>query len=219
MIEFDHVTVTAGQTVLLDDITFSIDEGDKAVIFGPTGSGKSTVLTTLMGARAPSAGRILVDGTPLTAETITTLRNRVAFIGQEPVLGAANVRDALLLPFTFRANRHAHPDSTALHDALDRVRLPHRILDSDTGVVSGGEKQRIAIARALLLGKHVFLADEITSALDEESTKVILDLFLHSEYTVLAVSHHPAWRQSFGTRIEVADGRIVRIEKTGEDDR
>ncbi len=212
MIAFDHVTVAAGDRVLLRDITFSIDEGEKAVIFGPTGSGKSTILTTLMGARVPSAGTVLFGGAPVNVDTIAAVRGRVAFIGQEPVLGAARVRDALLLPFTFRANRHAHPTDRAIRDALDRVRLPHRILDSETGIVSGGEKQRIAIARALLLDKHVFLADEITSALDEESTNVILELFLHSAYTVLAVSHHPAWQRRFGTRIEVADGRVVGIE-------
>lgn len=219
MIAFEHVTVAAGETVLLSDISFSIDKGDKAVVFGPTGSGKSTILTTLMGARVPSSGTVFFDGTPVTADTIAAVRGRVAYIGQEPVLGAAQVRDALLLPFSFRANRHAHPDDTAIHDALDRVRLPHRILDSDTDIVSGGEKQRIAIARALLLDKHVFLADEITSALDEESTNVILELFLHSEYTVLAVSHHPAWQRRFGTRIEVSGGRVTRIEHPSKENR
>ncbi len=217
MIAFDHVTVSVGHAVVLSDVTFRIDAGDKALIYGPTGSGKSTILTTLMGAHVPTTGMVLFARSPVNSVTIGAVRNRVAFIGQEPILGAPIVREAVLLPFSFRANRHITPTEGAIRAAFDRVHLPHRILESSADLVSGGEKQRIAIARALLLKKQVFLADEITSALDEQSTNVILELFLDSDYTVLAVSHHPVWQRRFPTRIELRDGRIVRIvTRSGE---
>jgi putative ABC transport system ATP-binding protein len=75
-------------------------------------------------------------------------------------------------------------------------------------VVSGGEKQRIAVARALLLGKKVFLADEITSALDEESSRVVLELFASSDYTILSVSHDPAWQARFPIRLSISGGTL-----------
>jgi putative ABC transport system ATP-binding protein len=218
MIAFDAVTVRTGTTTLLADVTFTVAEGEKAVIGGPTGSGKSTVLLTLLGAHRPAHGTIRVDDMVLSTETVAAIRGRVAFIAQEPVLGSGAVRDALLLPFTFKANRHIRPADEQVRAVLDKLRLPETILDRDIAVVSGGEKQRIAIARALLMGKKIFVVDEITSALDEESNRVVLELFLASGFTVLAVAHHPLWQRRFDKLIVLRDGRVADI-RTGEETR
>ncbi len=211
MIAFDDVTVRASQSVLLKDITFSLDAGEKAVITGPSGSGKSTILLTLMGAHAPARGRVRFDGTEVTAQTVASVRNAVAFIGQEPVLGNRSVRDGLLLPFTFRANRDARPGEERISEILHGLKLPSDILDRSTAVISGGEKQRIAVARALLTGKNTFVADEITSALDETSNQIVLDLFLRPGITVLAVSHQGQWLQRFDKQIRIVNGTVVDV--------
>jgi putative ABC transport system ATP-binding protein len=211
MIAFDDVTVRASQSVLLKDITFSLDAGEKAVVTGPSGSGKSTILLTLMGAHAPSRGRVRFDGTEVTAQTVASVRNAVAFIGQEPVLGNRSVRDGLLLPFTFRANRDARPGEERISEILHGLKLPSDILDRSTAVISGGEKQRIAVARALLTGKNTFVVDEITSALDETSNQIVLDLFLRPGITVLAVSHQGQWLKRFDKQIRIVDGTVAGV--------
>lgn len=211
MIAFDTVTVRTPKSVLLSDISFAVDTGEKAVITGPSGSGKSTVLLTLMGAHAPARGRVLFDGTEVTAQTVASVRNAVAFIGQEPVLGNRSVREGLLLPFTFRANRGKRPGEQRISEILHGLKLSSDILDRSTAVISGGEKQRIAVARALLTGKRIFVVDEITSALDKAGNQIVLDLFLRPDLTVLAVSHQARWLEHFDKQIRIVNGTVAGV--------
>ena len=95
-----------------------------------------------------------------------------------------------------------------------RFRLPRDILDARIGDVSGGERQRLALIRALLLDRRVLLLDEVTSALDDDSKEVVMDAVLGSEATtVLAVSHDAAWRARSNPRVTLADGAIARVER------
>jgi len=184
MIRFDTVTVEYDGRPIIRDISFHIPKGDAAVIHGRSGSGKTTILTTIVGMHVPSAGTVFFNGRAVDSTTISEVRRSVAFIGQEPVLGAQRIREALLLPFTYRANRNATPEETMIGEILHKLRLEDDILDRETAVVSGGEKQRVAIARALLLGKKVFLLDEVTSALDAESKQAVIRLFREEGHTI-----------------------------------
>ena len=152
---------------------------------------------------------MVFDGQPVQPETVRAVRRAVAFIGQEPALGAETARDALLLPFTFRANRDRKPSAEALLSALDRVRLSADILPKRCAVVSGGEKQRLAVARALLLDKTVFLADEVTSALDPESRQAVLHIFADPSFTVLSVTHDPDWLRLCNRRFAIQDSSVI----------
>jgi putative ABC transport system ATP-binding protein len=163
----------------------------------------------LIGGAVPTAGTVLFNETPLNVRTLPHLRQRVAFIGQEPILGATGVRDALLLPFSFRANRNRSPSEERVQKVLESLLLPPDILNKQTAVISGGEKQRLAVARALLLEKTVFVLDEVTSALDPQSRRAVLGLLKHPELTLLSVSHDPEWL-SLGNRFfRVAAGKVV----------
>ncbi len=210
MIAYSDASVTIGGRKILESVSFKLERGEKAVVYGPTGSGKTVLLLALLGAYELSSGSILFEGRPLTSRHIPTVRRSVAYIGQEPVLGEATVRDALLLPFSFAANRSLTPNDSRIEEVCASLRLDKTLLDQNTAVISGGEKQRVAIARAILLGKNVFLADEVTSALDAESSAVVMELFMESRYTVLAVSHDAEWHRSFGTQIPMRAGRITR---------
>ena len=156
----------------------------------------------------PTHGTVYFDGQPVTAASIAQVRARTAFIAQRPEMGAENVRDALLLPFTFRAHQHQRPGQERLCNVLQRLQLEPTILDRPCRVLSGGELQRTAIARALLLGKTLFLLDEITAGLDPDSTRAVIDLFSTLPTTVLSVSHDPKWIASCTRVLHVADGRI-----------
>ena len=208
MLRFDRVTVTAGSRTLLQTASFHLQAQDRIVLCGPSGAGKSTLLHTVIGIYPPSNGTIYFDGQPVSAATIAQVRARIAFIAQRPDMGADTVREALLLPFTFKAHRHRHPDSTRLREVLQRLNLDPAILDRPCRVLSGGELQRTAIARALLLDKTLFLLDEITAGLDHDSTRAVIDLFTASTATVLSVSHDPAWIAASTRVLLVENGRV-----------
>lgn len=212
MISFEGVTVVAGGRTILDRVTFTIAEGQRVVVTGDSGAGKTTLLLTLLGARVPTAGVVRFRGEPLSATTISGVRRSIAYIPQQPVPGADTVRQALLVPFTFRAHSHNRPDDAALRAVLERLRLDPDMLDRGTGGLSGGEMQRLAIARALLLGKTVFVCDEVTSALDVQSRQAVLDLFQGSACTIVSVSHDRDWIQMCRSCYTLADGRLIQSQ-------
>jgi putative ABC transport system ATP-binding protein len=215
LIRFDRVSVSAYGKPILTDVSFSLSSGEKAVLRGKSGSGKSTVLKTLLGVYQVSEGVILFEGQPLDPATVRAIRRRAAYIGQEPVLGAETVREALMLPFQFKAHQEHKPFADRLIDVLRRLQLPPDILERECRRVSGGEKQRIAIARALLLGKSLYLLDEVTSALDAESKQAVLEVFTDPGFTVLSVAHDPDWLAGCDVILELDGGHLTRILRNG----
>ena len=211
-LRFEQVTYRHPQV----DRTFTIPDlaipaRKTTAIVGPTGSGKTTLLDLLSGLNAPISGRIRVDGQPLKANA--GWRRRLAYIPQETAIldgtlrenltwGAVNVDEATMMVAL---------DSAA---AAEFVRgLPHG-LDTwvgERGVrLSGGEKQRLALARALLRQPQLLILDEATSALDREHQQVILEALktLHGQMTVLIVTHR------FEEIRDLLDG-VVRVEDGG----
>lgn len=159
-----------------------------------------------------SGGRIRVNDLELSEKTVAAIRSRIAFIGQEPVLGAGTVREALLLPFSFKAHQGAVPQDNLIFQTLEKLRLDRSILDKPCKRISGGEKQRIAIGRALLLNKMIFFADEITSALDPESKAAVITALFRPEITLLSVSHDPDWIQACGRIIDIKNEKLVEAK-------
>jgi putative ABC transport system ATP-binding protein len=204
MISFKNITLNVHRQTLFDRTSLDIASGDKTVIRGASGSGKSSLLKCTVGALPTDDGSVCVDGLVLSADTVAAIRSRIAFIGQEPVLGADNVRDALLLPFHFKAHSGTTPTDERISRLMERLHLSSDILEKPCKRISGGEKQRIAILRALLLNKSIFLADEVTSALDPESKAAVMNELFRPEITLLSVSHDPEWIN--------ACGRIITIE-------
>ena len=193
MIHFKNITLSVPQQTLLDSANLRVGQGDKVVVRGASGIGKSTLLKCVASAIPLQSGTVYVDGVELAAKTVAQIRARIAFVGQEPILGADRVRDALLLPFTFKAHRNHRPSTEQISQQLERLHLSDDILDKPCKRISGGEKQRIALARALLLGKSIFLADELTSALDPQSRAAVMIELFRPEITLLSVSHDSEW--------------------------
>lgn len=215
IIQFDQVTVAAGGKVILADLSFALSEGEKAVFRGRSGSGKSTVLKALLGVCPLASGAIYFQGKSLDKPVVDEIRRCAAYIGQEPVLGADTVRDALLLPFQFKAHRNAKPSESRLVEALQGLHLPEAILSQDCASVSGGEKQRIALARALLLGKSLYLLDEVTSALDAESKQAVFEVLADPRLTVLSVAHDSKWIDRCGRVFDLEGGRLIEEKSHG----
>ncbi len=213
IIQFDQTTVSVRAKTILSGISFTVCAGEKAVLCGKSGSGKSTVLKTLLGLFAVTGGQIYFQGKPLDATSLPAIRSHTAYIGQEPVLGADTVRDALLLPFQFKAHRDHKPTDAQLAAVLAKLQLPSALLKQESSRISGGEKQRIALARGLLLGKKLYLLDEVTSALDNESKQAVFDVFADPNLTVLSVAHDPDWIERCDRVLELEEGRLIREER------
>lgn len=181
----DRVTHTRGPTRILDEITAGLPAGRCTAVVGPSGSGKSTLLRLLNRLAEPTTGLVLLDEAPLTELDVLALRRRVGLVAQQPVLLTDQVATDLRL---------GHPDLTDHHarELLTRVGLPDTFGGRRTDGLSGGEVQRVCLARALALDPEVLLLDEPTSALDGLSTAVIADLardHVTRGGTVVLVSH------------------------------
>jgi putative ABC transport system ATP-binding protein len=213
MIEFKDITLKVHQQTLLDQVCLHVKPGDKVVIRGPSGCGKSSLLKCAVGALPLTGGSVQISDLMLSEKTVREIRSCIAFIGQEPVLGADPVKKAMLLPFTFKTHHQAEPKDDLIFQTLERLHLDPAILEKPSSKISGGEKQRIAVARALLLNKTIFFADEITSALDPESKKAVMEALFLPEITMLSVSHDPDWICACNRIIEIQDHNLMEVKR------
>ena len=136
---------------LFEGVDLTVEGGSFIVIEGASGCGKSSLLRLLNRLQEPTVGRLLVDGSPAGATDVTDLRRRAVLVPQTPVAVPGTVRDNLLWPFTFRANReHARPTDDVLRHRLDALLLDVD-LDDEARTLSVGQRQRLALLRAVLL--------------------------------------------------------------------
>ena len=194
MLEFEHVTLTrpgpSGPVPVLRDVSFRTPPGKVYAILGPSGAGKSSLLRLACRLDDPDEGRISLDGRDVREMDVIGLRRQVGFVFQEPVLFGGSVRENL--EFAADPTRGGGP----LEDAearIARVGLDPALLDRKPDALSAGQRQRIALARALVPEPRVLLLDEPTSALDPQAVTGILRLVreLRDELrlTVVMVTH------------------------------
>lgn len=207
MFAFDAVTLVVGDTTVLDGIDADIAGSGVTAIVGRSGSGKSTLLRCCNRLEAPSSGTIRYRGTDLSTLDPLGHRRRVAMVFQRPTAFPGTVLDNL---------RVAVPglEHGAGADLLDRVGLPPAMLDQVADSLSGGEAQRMTLARALATEPEVLLADECTSALDDEA-KATLERLARSVadagMPVVWVTHDRSQVDRIADAVLVLDaGRVVR---------
>jgi putative ABC transport system ATP-binding protein len=211
----DQITVTRGSTRLLDAVDTRIEAGRCTAVVGPSGAGKSTLLRLLNRLDEPSTGRVLLDGLPVAELDVLALRRRVGLVAQRPVLLTDQVAAEL------RVGRPDLPEQR-LAELLARVGLPTGFSSRRTAELSGGETQRVCLARALAVEPDVLLLDEPTSALDGTNATVITDLardHVAGGGTVVLVSHDLTVVRGAAERVLVLDhGRLVAAGHPGEID-
>lgn len=211
-----NITKEYETTRALAGVDGRIDTGEWVSIMGPSGSGKSTLLNILGGLDRPTSGIVTINDTDINALTEDQLarfrRETMGFVFQQshliPYLDAA---ENVMLAQYF----HSIPDRGEAEEALNRVGLGRRLRHRPSQL-SGGEQQRVCIARALINSPSLLLADEPTGNLDRTNTKHILELLkdLHAQerFTVVVVTHDP-FVSPWGRRIiSMEDGRIIRDE-------
>lgn len=193
MLVFKNVSLQFGAELLFQDFNLHVLPGSKVTVSGPSGYGKSSLLSLVPGFQAPSGGEIFVDGLRVAPPALGQVRSRLCWLPQT-VTGFGSVREFLERPFHFQSNAKLKPDEAALQRFLERFALNQGILDKDLRDVSPGQKQRLGLILCFLLGRPLMLLDEPTASLDREAAELVMDaVFAEKDLTVLAVSHDSAW--------------------------
>jgi putative ABC transport system ATP-binding protein len=201
-----------GEVHALESVSFQVSAGEWIAIMGPSGSGKTTLINVLGGLDSPTSGHAIVDGMDVAAlneAQLTRYRaQKVGFIFQQfhlvPYLTA--VENVMLAQYL-----HSVADEPEARAALERVGLGDR-LDHRPSQLSGGEQQRVAVARALINQPSLILADEPTGNLDDANERIVLELFreLHAEgHTILMVTHNPAIGDLANREIHLEHGHLA----------
>ena len=206
-----------GEFHVLRDISLRVTKGERIVICGPAGSGKSTLIRCINRLEEHQQGRILVDGTELTNDLkkIDEVRREVGMVFQHfnlfPHLTV--LENLTLAPIWVRKLPKRQAEEIAMH-YLTRVKIPTHAAKYP-GQLSGGQQQRVAIARALCMSPKLMLFDEPTSALDPEMVKEVLDTMVQlaeEGMTMLCVTHEMGFARQVANRIVFMDeGQIVEV--------
>ena len=212
-----------GEIPILREISLNVQAGESLVVTGPSGSGKSTLLNIIGALDRPSSGSVSLDGQDLSRlneRELSRLRNRrIGFVFQlHHLLPQCTVLENVLLPtlpLQRESTRGGFADRARL--LLEEVGLAHRS-HHRPGQLSGGECQRVAVARSLINAPALVLADEPTGSLDGESadqlTRLLIDLNRNQGTTLIVVSHSEELAGRMDRRYRLRDGKLTQVKQT-----
>src|SRR3981081_275853 len=224
-LQFDQVSFQnqSSSCLALDEISFSAARGDTVAFVGPSGAGKSTLVKLLVGLYAPRSGEILYNGIPSNRVDLDLLREKIGFVTQDTQLFSGSIRENLLFVNPEATDEECMEvlQQAAAHSLLSRADRGLDTLIGEGGVkVSGGEKQRLSIARALLRHPQLLVFDEATSSLDslteEEISRTIREVATNQEAITILIAHRLS-TVMHADRIYVLErGRIVEFGRHSE---
>ena len=199
---------------ILKSVSVEVERGGALVLLGPSGSGKSTLLRCLNRLAEPTGGSVRFDGHDIRSLDPRDLRRRAALVMQTPVLFEGTVRNNLRVR---PAGTPGDFSDANLASAVEEVGLDAGMLDRDAATLSGGEKQRVTIARALLRDPQALLLDEPTSALDPPNAALVVETVSRlrelRRLTIVAVTHQPELvRRLGGCLLYLVRGEVVAYE-------
>ncbi|QQF64473.1 ABC transporter ATP-binding protein [Bacillus mojavensis] len=212
-VEFKNVVFNYSDTVVLDNVSFSIQQGTSVAIVGLSGSGKSTIIKLLLGLLKKKSGNIYIDGTDIDDIKLNSLYEYVSYISQDAPIFDTTIRSNIIFDDKI-------PDEE-IFNILDKVHLKEKILSFpeklDTMVgergmkLSGGERQRLAFGRIIAQKRNLVILDEPVSALDNITEKSIMDniLSLFRGKTVIIIAHRLNFIKNVNKILLVRDGKII----------
>jgi len=217
IIELSNVDKFFGEFQALSDVNLTVRLGERVVVCGPYGSGKSTMIRCINHLEAHDSGTIVVDGIELTEDmsNVLTIRREVGMVFQQfNLFPHLTVLENLTLA-PMKARKMSKSDATGIAmQYLERVQIPEQA-NKYPGQLSGGQQQRVAIARSLCMKPKIMLFDEPTSALDPEMIKEVLDVMIelaHEGMTMVVVTHEMGFAKTVADTMVFMDyGEIVEV--------
>lgn len=205
---------TGGYEHVLTDLSFTVGRGETVALVGASGSGKSTTLSLLQRFYDVKSGAILVDGIDIRQVRLSQLRQRFAYVEQEPTIFAGTIADNIRFgkPDASDAEVIAAATAALVHDFVTDLPLGYDTIVGERGVMlSGGQKQRLAIARAILKNAPILLLDEATSALDAQSEQLVQKALEHlmQGRTTLVIAHRLATIRDADKILVLDGGHII----------
>ncbi len=222
LLQLKNISKIYGSLKALDDVSLTVNKGEWTAIMGPSGSGKSTLMNIIGCMDKPSLGEVFIDGIDISKESAKGLtairRDKIGLIFQQfHLINYLTAVENVMVAQYY----HSMPDEKEALEALERVGLADRAKHLPSQL-SGGEQQRVCIARALINHPELILADEPTGNLDEANENIVLDIFrqLHTEgSTLIVVTHDLEVAESAQRTITLDYGRIksdVQNENFGQ---
>lgn len=221
ILEIENLTKIYGkgetEVRALNDVSFSVEQGEFVAIIGPSGSGKSTLLHILGGVDVATSGRVIINDTDISKLDETDLaifrRRHIGLIYQfYNLIPILTVEENLTLPLLLDGKK---PSKEHLNNLVEKLGLQNRLTHLPNQL-SGGQQQRVSIGRALLNNPAVLLADEPTGNLDSENSKEIINLLRkfnkENNQTVIIITHDERIANSADRIIAIEDGKITRDE-------
>src|SRR6266478_1397132 len=213
---FQNVSFRYGQNnrPALGQVSFHVDSGTRVGIVGPTGAGKTTLVSLMLRFYDPVEGQILLDDVDLREYRLSDLRNQFALVQQEPALFSSSVAENIAYARSGASVEEIHAAAKAAnaHEFISKLPQGYQTPVGERGVrLSGGERQRIALARAFLKDAPILILDEPTSSVDAHTEAEILEAMerLMRGRTALMIAHRPSTLEICDARLELEHGRVV----------
>lgn len=214
LLELKNISKIYGSVKALQNIDLQVSHGEWLAIMGPSGSGKTTMMNIIGCMDKPSNGSVILDGMNIAKESAKSLtnirRDKIGLIFQQfHLINYLTALENVMVAQYY----HSMPDEKEALQALERVGLGDRAKHLPSQL-SGGEQQRVCIARALINYPMLILADEPTGNLDETNEKIVLDIFKqlhHDGSTIIVVTHDPEVAEEAQRTVVLEHGRISRI--------
>lgn len=206
MFEFKNVSVEKKGKKIIANASFKLNGTGLVWLRGPSGSGKSTILRIMCTLETPSSGEVFYKNQLITLLDIAAFRSNCIFVPQMPVLGQMSAAECIMLPFSFKANIRKYYNKDKLDELLKYFELDEALSKNITQL-SGGEKLRIALIRAILLDPECLLLDEPTSALDAQMEQKTLKLIkeLSKKKLIISSFHTDSIKQFCTQTITIED--------------
>ncbi|AFY40059.1 Phosphonate-transporting ATPase [[Leptolyngbya] sp. PCC 7376] len=213
VLKVQNLTFQVPARTILQDISFELNEGDRLVLLGSSGSGKSTVLQMLNRLQSPTSGQLTFLDKPYAEYSPEELRQQINLVPQEAKLLGMQVKEVLLYPLTLQKLPKAEIQRRYLY-WQEKLDIPEIWLDRNEALLSGGQKQWVAIARGLMLEPKILLLDEPTSALDIGRSKNLAETLLEyqaeTKVPIIAATHELDFAKHLATHvIYLEKGRII----------
>ena len=189
MINFKNISIKFNNKIVLNNFNLNVNTGEKVLISGVSGKGKTTLLKLLLGFSTPNSGSILVDNLELNEQTINIIRNKIGYMPQSTPFLNVKVEKLIHTIFNYKENLKTKLDMSILIQTLKEFNLDSNILSKNINQLSGGEKQRLAFVIIILLDRKIWILDEITSSLDQDMKEKVINYILNTKKTVILVSH------------------------------